>query len=142
MPVLLATYGTLMTGQRNGLGPDVRCRMRNGRPCDIAGRLYEVREPADSGLDLVYPALVPCPGDDAAVVQGEVFEIGADNAEAAVVLAATDRYEDCIPDDPDASTYLRRRRPILVAGVTWQAWIYLYNRPTDGLRPIASGRWA
>ncbi len=136
-PVLLAAYGTLMTGQENGLDPRVRSRMQAGRPCLIRGRLYEVRETEGDGRHATYPALVEC-RDDRAMVRGELLAIGA---EAAIVLAALDRYEGYVPGDPDASTYLRRRRPVLADGVALQAWIYLYNRPTDGLRPIANGRW-
>ena len=140
-PVLLAAYGTLMTGQRNGLDPAIRARMRRARCCRIAGRLYEVREPDGAAGHLTYPALVPAGPGEAAVVEGEVFAIGADAAEAAVVLAATDRYEACVPDDPQGSTYLRRLHPVLVDGAVLLAWLYLYNRPTDGLRPIPGGRW-
>ena len=141
-PVLLAAYGTLMTGQRNGLDPGVRARMRDGRPCRIPGRIYEVREVA-AGPDgpFRYPALVACPEDPDATVHGEAFVIGADAAEAAAVLAATDRYEDCIPGDPGRSTYLRLIRPVLVDGVARPAWVYLYNRPVDRLPPIGGGRW-
>ena len=140
-PVLLAAYGTLMTGQRNGLEPAVRSRLRDGRPCLIRGRLYEVREPGDGGGEAVCPALVAC-DDAAAEVQGELFAVGADPDEAARVLVAIDRYEECVPDDPDASTYVRRQRPVRADGLTVQAWVYLYNRPVDRLRPIPGGRWA
>ncbi len=140
-PVLLATYGTLMTGQENGLPPAIRARLRDGRPCLIRGRLYEVREPMPGGRETVYPALVEG-WHDQARIRGEVFEIGGSSDEAAAVLAATDRYEDCVPDDPDASLYLRRRCPVLVGGVAREAWIYLYNRPVHRLRPIKGDRWA
>ena len=140
-PVLLAAYGTLMTGQCTGLDFAVRARMRDGRPCRIPGRLYEVREAAGCDGPSRYPALVPCPEDPDAVVHGEAFVIGADDAEAAAVLAATDRYEECIPGDPGRSTYLRLVRPVLVDGVVLPAWVYLYNRSADRLVPVRGGLW-
>ena len=139
-PVLLATYGTLMTGRQNGLPPALRARLRGGRPCLIRGRLYEVREPMPNGGEAVYPALIEDRHDPARIV-GEVFAIGGSPDEAAAVLAATDRYEDSVPDDPDASAYLRRRRPVLVDGVAHAAWIYLYNRPVGRLRRVPGDRW-
>ena len=140
-PTLLAAYGTLMTGQENGLPPAMRARLLGGRPCLIRGRLYEVREAMPGGREAVYPALVEG-RHDRARIPGEVFEIGGDPAEAAATLAAIDRYEDCIPDDPTASTYLRRRRPVLASGLALEAWIYLYNRPVDRLRPVPGNSWA
>ena len=140
-PVLLAAYGTLMTGRRNGLDPVLRARMRDGRPCRIPGRLYAVREAANADEPVRYPALVSCPENPDATVQGEALVIGADATEAAAVLAATDRYEDCIPGDPGRSTFLRVIRPVLMDGVARPAWVYLYNRPVDQLVPISSGRW-
>ncbi len=138
--MLLATYGTLMTGQENGLPPAMRARLRDGRRCLIRGRLYEIREPMPNGGEAVYPALVEG-RDDQAWIVGEVFAISGSPDEASAVLAATDCYEDCIPDDPDASIYLRCRRRVLVKGVAHEAWIYLYNRPVDWLRPVPGDRW-
>ncbi|MBS0561324.1 MAG: gamma-glutamylcyclotransferase [Proteobacteria bacterium] len=141
-PVLLATYGTLMTGQINPLTPAVRARMRSLGPCLMDGLLFEIR-----GRTFRYPALIlhpdgePPPG--AAPVHGEAFEIGATEAAAAPVLAETDHYEDCRMDAPARSTYLRLRRPIRFPDRpgTAEAWVYVYNRSVARAVPIPDGRW-
>ncbi|MBE7159070.1 MAG: gamma-glutamylcyclotransferase, partial [Rhodospirillales bacterium] len=64
MPVFLAAYGTLMTGQVNQLAPAVRHRMHPVGPCRIPGRLYLVR----TQRAYEFPALVMSPG---VTTQGE-----------------------------------------------------------------------
>jgi len=141
-PLLLAAFGTLMTGQINPLTPAARTRMRSLGPCLLDGLLYEIR-----GRSFRYPVLVPYatpePPADAAPVHGELFEIGATEAEAAFVLAETDRYEDCRMDAPARSTYLRLRRPVRFPDRpgSVEAWVYIYNRSVARALPIPDGRW-
>lgn len=119
-----------MTGQVNGLAPDVRARLRPVGPCLIPGRVYRIWQ---DGID--YPALVPA--DDGSVVHGELFCIGGTEDEAATVLAALDIWEDCRPDDEAGSAYVRRQVSI---GETI-ARVYYYNGSVDQLELIADGRW-
>jgi gamma-glutamylcyclotransferase (GGCT)/AIG2-like uncharacterized protein YtfP len=128
---LLAAYGTLMTGQVNGVPETIRACLRSAGLCSIPGRMYRIWQ---NGID--YPALVPA--DDDATVAGELFHLGDDPAS---VLAAMDVWEDCWPDDPARSAYVRRQ--VDVAGDTpaTGVWVYFYNRPIEGLEPIQDGRW-
>jgi len=137
-PVLLAAYGTLMSGQINPLSRAARARMRSMGPCLLPGRLYEIREAA-----FVYPALVLNAPPNAPPVHGELFAIGKDDAEAALVLAETDAYENCHPDDPHRGTYRRVRLPVRYPDRSGsdEAWVYVYNRAVGNAPVIADGRW-
>jgi len=59
------------------------------------------------------------------------------------ILSAMDAFED-VTEDPATSLYLRKQIPLMddtgaESGET--AWIYWYNRPTDGYPPVADGNW-
>ena len=137
-PILLAAYGTLMTGHINPISKAARALMGSLGPCLLTGTLYEVRE-----RTFVYPALVLAAAPDAPPVRAELFAIGASAAEAAIVLAETDAYENCRPGDARRSTYLRQLVPVRYPdrGGTVQAWVYVYNRPLAGAVPIPDGYW-
>nr|WP_083332770.1 gamma-glutamylcyclotransferase family protein [Hyphomonas sp. Mor2] len=62
----------------------------------------------------------------------------------ASLIEALDEFEDVVPDDPDASLYLRKKVPLIDASGTEsgeQAWIYWYNRPTDSFTRLADDDW-
>ncbi|ONF42907.1 gamma-glutamylcyclotransferase [Marinobacter lutaoensis] len=52
-------------------------------------------------------------------------------------LRALDELEDCFPDRPEQSLYLRQR----VATRFGPCWVYLYNRPVRASQRIDSGTW-
>jgi len=144
-PVLLAAYGTLMTGQPNRVPAATRRSLRSRGPCEIRGHLYLV-EDGPFG----YPGLIRAAraGSEAAPegggwVAGELFEIGADDRAAAAVLRGLDAYEAFDPRDPGGSAYLRRFVPVSVGGVAAgaYAWLYVYNGDAARLRPIEGGDW-
>jgi gamma-glutamylcyclotransferase (GGCT)/AIG2-like uncharacterized protein YtfP len=137
-PVLLAAYGTLMTGRINPLTPSARARMRSLGPCLLDGRLYEIRDSS-----FAYPALVLSPAPGGTPVQAELFAIGESEAEARPVLAETDAYENFCPGRPDRSTYLRVQVPVRYPDRPGcdRAWVYVYNRPVKGAAPLPEGRW-
>jgi len=59
------------------------------------------------------------------------------------ILPTMDTFED-VTEDPATSLYLRKQIPLMddtgaESGET--AWIYWYNRPTDGYPPVADGNW-
>jgi len=119
---LIFFYGTLMlpypTLERLGVE-----RMLAYQGWDaVAGRLYSLGR---------YPALTLGPGS----VRGQVFQM-LDPA----ALAVLDRFEDYRPDDPNGSEYMRKLLPL--TGREASAWVYVFNRPTDGLPPLAGGDWA
>jgi gamma-glutamylcyclotransferase (GGCT)/AIG2-like uncharacterized protein YtfP len=125
----LAAYGTLMTGEPNRLSPAVRRRMVSQGPCLIPGRLFRVRNPG--GLD--YPALVAAPRQ---TVPAELFSLPVAD------LKAIDAYEDFRPAAPHQSTYLRRRLIAQTVCGPVRAWVYVWNRPITGLKPVPGNAWA
>ncbi len=125
---LLFVYGTLRRG--SGRRPDDLLGEEAefvGR-ATFRGRLYDVDD---------YPGAVPS-GDPSDTVHGEIYRLT--NAEA--VLRRIDKYEEVDSRDPSAGLYRREITEVaLEDGHTTQAWIYLFNRPTRGLRPIPSGEY-
>jgi gamma-glutamylcyclotransferase (GGCT)/AIG2-like uncharacterized protein YtfP len=121
----LFVYGTLRKGQ-----PDMD-RLLGAHAIDVGrgtlqGRLYLVDD---------FPgAKVSEHPDDR--VHGEIYRL----VDASPALAALDEYEEYNPTDPKHSLFVRRLAPIRLAdGTTLSAWVYLYNRSTEGLRSIPSG---
>lgn len=65
------------------------------------------------------------------------------------ILPAIDRYERCIPDEPDESLYLRKRLSVtLSSNERIDAWVYVGNTLSRFCRDncvernlIAEGRW-
>ena len=139
MPVHLAAYGTLMTGEVNALSPRTRARLDSVGRCRIPGAMVRVWN-GEGAVRIDYPGLVAREGS---FVSGELFLIGDNDAEAADVLAGLDVYEDCRPDDPAGSYYARRLTEVVTADgdAPVVAWVYYFNRPVEGLEPIADGRW-
>jgi len=80
-----------------------------------------------------YPAIVLSTNNEWVI--GEVYCL-KDDAQ----LHALDIYEECAPPINEYHEY--RREPALVeltTGQTITAWVYVYNRSTDGLPRITSG---
>ncbi len=119
---LVAFYGTLMRafGVQRRLG--LASELRFVSACRIPGRLYDLGD---------YPGLVAADG----VVLGEVFELLGPRT-----LTQLDDFEDYDPARPDDSEYLRRAVRLIEPAL--DAWVYVYNRPFTGRRPIASGEWS
>lgn len=59
----------------------------------------------------------------------------------AATLLWLDRYEECTPAFPAPHAYVRQRRLVDTAGGEVEAWVYLWNRATDGLAPLPANRW-
>ncbi|HZX14115.1 MAG TPA: gamma-glutamylcyclotransferase family protein [Thermodesulfobacteriota bacterium] len=90
------------------------------------GKLYNIGE---------YPGTVPSDNPDD-VVRGEVYALRDPNR----VLKVLDDYEGCGQDDPSPTEFRRQKVNIsLESGRNINAWIYIYNRSTDGLKVIPSG---
>lgn len=90
------------------------------------GRLYLVDE---------YPGAVAShsPRD---AVRGEVYLLRRPDQ----VLPELDEYEEFDPSSPETSLYRGAMvKVFLDNSASLDAWIYLYNRPTQGLPPIPSG---
>jgi gamma-glutamylcyclotransferase (GGCT)/AIG2-like uncharacterized protein YtfP len=68
-------------------------------------------------------------------VTGDVFRIRQGDP----IFGKLDRYEGCDRSDP-AAPYTREVRQVtLMSGKPVNAWVYLYNRPTEQLERIVSG---
>lgn len=125
MKELLFVYGTLR--RRGGhdlekMFPDARF-VEEGEFC---GRMFLVD---------YFPGVIDS-NEPEAKVFGEIYELDGEGES----LGKLDEFEDFRPGDPQAGEYLRKRRGIRVkSGAVRDAWIYLYNHPVEGLRPIEAG---
>ena len=114
----LFIYGTLMPGLR--LEAEMHGAERLG-PARVSGRLVDVGR---------YPGLLHGEG----TVTGEVYRVSD------AQLARLDAVEEMVPGDRAASQYWRERVLVLDGALAGQpVWTYVYNRPVDGLTPIAHG---
>jgi gamma-glutamylcyclotransferase (GGCT)/AIG2-like uncharacterized protein YtfP len=114
----LFIYGTLMPGLR--LQAEMHGAERLG-PARVPGRLVDVGH---------YPGLLHGDG----LVTGEVYRVSD------AQLARLDAVEDMVAGDRAASQYWRERVQVRDGALAGQqVWTYVYNRPLDGLTPIAHG---
>lgn len=118
----LFVYGLLRSDVGGPMQPVLAQAARLVGRASWRGRLYRTAE---------FPAAVPCAADE--FVAGELYALGED---AAALFTQLDAYEE-VPDD-----YLRVRAAVECAGREYEAWIYVWNHPTDGLKRIESGDFA
>lgn len=117
----LFVYGTLLRGSAN---PHARLLSQNAEfrgAARVRARLFLVADyPGAAASDL-----------EGEWVFGELWTL----REPEAALAALDAYE--------GSEFTRARVSVIAeSGAASTAWIYWYNRPTGGLVPILSGRFA
>ena len=114
----LFIYGTLMPGLR--LEAEMLGAEHLG-PARVPGCLVDVGR---------YPGLLHGEG----LVTGEVYRVGD------AQLTRLDEVEDMVAGDRAASQYWREWVTVQEgARAGQQVWTYVYNRPVDGLTPIAHG---
>ena len=90
------------------------------------GKLY------DAGF---YPVAVPSEGDSDQV-KGDVYALPDPES----VLKTLDTFEGCRSGGSPKGEFHRDKATIyLQNGDAVKAWIYIYNRPIEGLKVIASG---
>ena len=90
------------------------------------GRLYDLGS---------YPGAVPS-ADPADRVHGEVYRLH----DPVATLARLDHYEGCAETDAPPTEYIRAVADIALPAAGFvRAHLYLYQRPTDTLRRLASG---
>jgi len=122
MEELLAFYGTLLSGlPARPNFPELAPHVELVRACLIPGSLYDVGP---------YPALVPGDG----VVRGELWRTVSEDA-----LDVVDRWEGYEAAVEEQAPYVRRRTRLIDPDL--DAWVYVWNRPLDGLVPIRGGDW-
>ena len=128
MAEYLFTYGTLQPGHAPAMIAAAAARLRPIGQGKVHGTLY------DFGL---YPGVIL----DAAsgrTIFGTVYQLPDDTS----VLRQLDDYEECYPDAPELSQYLRVLHPVTLANEeTLDCWIYVYNRDVRLARIVESGRW-
>jgi len=125
----LFVYGTLLQGEDNPVRQELDAGTgRIGAATMPGARLYAVDW---------HPAAVPS-SEPSDLVHGEVYLLHDPER----VLEALDCYEGCGPDDPEPRFFRREAWTVeLAGGERVQAWVYLWNRPIDGLPRISSGDW-
>lgn len=124
----LFVYGTL----RKAFGHEMHHRLERAARCignaAVRGALYDLGS---------YPGLV-ISGDDVGVVEGEVYALDPDRAQA--TLADLDRYEGCATTDPEPHEYRRESvRARLVDGTELPVVTYVLNQSHAGLKRIPDG---
>ncbi|HEY0924012.1 gamma-glutamylcyclotransferase family protein [Rheinheimera pacifica] len=122
----LFVYGTL---RQNANHPMHQLLAQYGRFVAMAryqARLYQVA---------YYPGAVPS-NNAADQVVGELYQL----LQPDLLLPALDNYEECSPQFAQPHEYRREQQNItLDNGDTVIAWVYVYNRSTDGLTLIQNG---
>ena len=99
-------------------------------PATFRGALYDVGP---------YPAALAS-DDPADRIHGEVHRIR--EARALEVLQRLDRYEGCPGGEAGDALYVRHRHEVtLEDGTALEAWVWLWNRPLDGIARIPGGDW-
>ena len=126
MNPLIFVYGTLRHDAGNGMG---RMLARYAEFVDAAtfqGKLYKIDG---------YPGVVPTdnPSD---IVKGEIYCL----SDPEIGLTYLDEYEECSPGFTQPTEYIRTLHAVKRNnGEIIQAWVYVYNRPTDPLEWVQSG---
>ena len=119
-------YGTLMRGYGNAMSKQLAASADFLGQASCPGRLYMITH---------YPGLLHA--DDAAdVVFGELYRL----RDVEEMMALLDDYEHIGPHQDPPILYLREKLPVTLAdGTVQDAWTYIYNRPVDEAKRIASG---
>ncbi len=117
MPIYLFVYGTLRPGEATEFARRLEAEAQFAGAARVNGRLYRLPH---------YPCMVRA---EEGVVSGDLFTGVSDR-----LMHELDVWE--------GSEY---RRELIAAtrsdGTVVEAWIYIYVKPTDGLRLIACGDW-
>jgi gamma-glutamylcyclotransferase (GGCT)/AIG2-like uncharacterized protein YtfP len=122
----LFVYGTLRHDHRHEVFPWLAKHGRLIGKARFQGRLFIVNH---------YPGAVESDAPDA-WVRGEVYALPNHDD----IWQRLDDYEECGPQCSQPTLYRRERKNVILDdGTAVDAWVYLYNRPTDALPEIQSG---
>lgn len=124
---LLFVYGTLLKGHQEDWKSEVGATLvGRGR---IKAELYDLGD---------YPGAVDADDLSKQSVFGEVYKLNHAN----YAFNLLDQYEECKPNDPGNSLFLRKVVPVTMQdGRREYAWAYFYNRGVKGATPIPSGNY-
>ena len=123
---LLFVYGTLMRNAHNPQAQYFHQAATFLGPARWQGRLYLVS---------YYPGAVPSELTED-IVHGELWTLTDPQ-----ILALLDQYEECSPRDPLPHEYIRSIETVWLGDKALNAWVYIYNRDTSGLKQIVSGHF-
>ena len=123
----LFVYGTLLSDYDDKISHEYLARFAElvGK-ATMQGKMYMVD---------YYPGVVCC--DEKSVVKGELYRI----VDEEKLFSFLDKYEEYLANDESHSEYLRRQSKVTLksTGEVFEAWIYLYNQPTDDLELLPKG---
>jgi gamma-glutamylcyclotransferase (GGCT)/AIG2-like uncharacterized protein YtfP len=125
----LFVYGTLLPDQApHELRADI-ARLKPISAGSMPGRIYDLSDFPGAVYDRFAQTCV----------HGQVFELPNDNRP----LSRLDEYEECVLGQPEASLFIREKRPIaLPDGSQLLCWVYLYNRDPGKSPLIPSGDYS
>jgi gamma-glutamylcyclotransferase (GGCT)/AIG2-like uncharacterized protein YtfP len=122
----LFVYGSLMRGTSPDIHPLLALHAEYVCSAMLQGRLYRVD---------YYPGAVKTQAVSDRV-HGELYRL----LEPGDLLARLDQYEECAPEFPEPTEYVRCKESVIIDyGDSVRAWIYLYNWPLTKLERIESG---
>ncbi|QFY41959.1 gamma-glutamylcyclotransferase [Candidatus Methylospira mobilis] len=122
----LFVYGSLMRGASLDTHPLLAQHAAYVCAAMWQGRLYRVD---------YYPGAVKTQTVSDRV-HGELYRLH----EPGDLLARLDQYEECAPEFPEPTEYVRSKESVVIEnGDSVRAWIYLYNWPLVKLERIESG---
>ena len=128
MSDLIFVYGTLMRGFDHPMSKLLGAKAEFLGEASCGGRLYMIAH---------YPGLLHA-AVDGDIVHGDLFRM----RDADGLLATLDDYEGIGLAHEQPTLYLRELLPVTLAdGSVMQAWTYVYNRPVNEAKRIASGRF-
>ena len=124
----LFLYGTLLPQHAPREMAAVAARLKRVGEGTVRGLLYDLGE---------YPGAILTHASRR-TIRGTVFRLPSH----AALLHELDEYEGFLPDDVQASLFVRRFHPVvLTTGSILRCWIYVYNRDPGGAPLIPSGAW-
>lgn len=123
----LFTYGTLRKGEHNPMQNYLEKKAEWIGKALCSGKLYYANG---------HPAAILSAHEEDQIV-GDVYEFDTDSP----LLRELDRYEGYRPGRPEESLYIRRKIDVTLQQnhEVYAAWIYIYNKPVDKAKLIASG---
>jgi gamma-glutamylcyclotransferase (GGCT)/AIG2-like uncharacterized protein YtfP len=130
MPHHLFAYGTLQPGLAPPEMASLVARLTLAAEASVPGRLYLLGS---------YPGAILDPSASTRI-QGVIYLLPQDPADAQAVLAQLDGYEEFFPALPAASQFLRIQHTVHTPDAgAFDCWLYVYNRPIAGALLIEDG---
>ena len=122
----LFVYGTLRQNANHPMHQLLAKQCRFIGSARYQARLYRID---------YYPGAAPS-NNSADQVVGELYQL----TQPECLLPALDNYEECSPQFAQPHEYRREQQSVMLEnGNSVVAWVYVYNRSTDGLTLIHSG---